>query len=223
MLIHPWDAAQDAAEWQRWLATTDRFGTLAVNNIDPGQAPLLIHTHFTLTDSELVFHLARPNPVWPHLEAAGEVRMAVIGDYAYIPSYWRAKAGGADEDGVPTSYYSAVQFVGRPSVVDDPEGKVQILRAQFGDLQPEGGHAAVAVGEDPYGRLLPGIRGVRMSIARVEAKFKYDDHNPVEHRERVIGRLRERNAGLDTRAAAHQRLRLDTIGDWKAHRKPTRE
>jgi transcriptional regulator len=41
--------------------------------------------------------LARPNPVWPHLEAAAEVRLAVIGDYAYIPTYWRAKAGGPDE------------------------------------------------------------------------------------------------------------------------------
>jgi transcriptional regulator len=26
MLIHPWDAALDSAEWQDWLATTDRFG-----------------------------------------------------------------------------------------------------------------------------------------------------------------------------------------------------
>jgi transcriptional regulator len=101
------------------------------------------------------------------LETATEVRLAVIGDNAYIPSYWRAKVGGADEDGVPTSYYSAVQFVCRPTVVDDPEGKVQILRTQFGDLQPEGGHAAVTVGDDPYGRMLPGIRGVRMTILRV--------------------------------------------------------
>ena len=30
------------------------------------------------------------------------VTQALIGDYAYIPTYWRAKAGGPDEDGVPT-------------------------------------------------------------------------------------------------------------------------
>ena len=35
------------------------------------------------------------------------MRLAVTGDYAYIPTYWRAKAGGPDEDGVPTSYYAA--------------------------------------------------------------------------------------------------------------------
>lgn len=30
MLIHPRDAALDTAEWQEWLAGTDRFGMLAV-------------------------------------------------------------------------------------------------------------------------------------------------------------------------------------------------
>jgi len=218
MLIHPWDAALASAEWREWLATTDRFGTLAVNNLDPAQAPLLLPAHFTVAGDELLMHLARPNPVWPHLEAAAEVRMSMIGDYAYIPTYWRAKAGGPDEDGVPTSYYSAVQFVCHPTVVDDPQGKADLLAAQLADMQPEGRHAEVAVDQPPYGRMLPGIRGVRLSIVRVEAKFKYDDHNPVEHRERVIERLGDRDHGFDSRAAAQQRRRLDAIGDWQTHR-----
>ena len=218
MLIHPWDAAQDATEWREWLASTDRFGVLAVNNLDPAQAPVLLPTHFTLAGDELLIHLARPNPVWPHLEAATEVRLALIGDYAYIPSYWRAKAGGPDEDGVPTSYYSSVQFVCRPTIIDDPAGKVEILKAQLGDFQPEGGHAPVAVGEDPYGRMLPGIRGVRLAVVAVEAKFKYDDANPVEHRQRVIGYLDGRDRGLDAGAAGQQRRRLEAIGNWRARR-----
>ena len=67
------------------------------------------------------------------IQGGAEVRLAVIGDYTYVPTYWWAKAGGPDEDGVPTNYYSAVQFVCRPTV---------------------------------------------------EAKFKYDDHNPVEQLEK---------------------------------------
>jgi transcriptional regulator len=218
MLTHPWDAATDAAEWQEWLASTERFGVLAVNNLDPTRAPLVLPTHFTLAGAELLVHLARPNPVWPHLEAAGEVRLAVIGDYAYIPTYWRAKAGGPDEDGVPTSYYSTVQFVCEPTIVDDPHGKAGILAAQLADFQPEGRHADVAVDAPPYGRMLPGIRGVRLTVLRVEAKFKYDDHNPVEHRERVIGNLERRGHGLDAGAATQQQRRLTAIGDWQAHR-----
>lgn len=218
MLIHPWDAALDADEWQDWLASTDRFGLLAVNNLDPDQAPIVLPTHFTLAGAELLIHLARPNPVWPHLEAAAEVLLAVIGDYAYIPTYWRAKAGSPDEDGVPTSYYTAVQFVCRPTVVDDPGGKAEILAVQLADFQPEGRHADVVVDAAPYGRMLPGIRGVRLEVLRVEAKFKYDDDNAPQHRERISGRLDERGRDFDPAAAAQQRRRLAAIGDWKTRR-----
>ena len=215
MLIHPWDAALDPDEWRAWLAGTDRFGLLAVADRDPMRAPFLVPTHFTAADGELLLHLARPNPVWPHLEAAAEVRLAVIGDYAYVPTAWRAPAGEPVEQGVPTSYYTAVQFVCRPTVVDDADEKAAILTAQLGDLQPEGGHAPVAAGAAPYGRMLAGIRGIRLAVLRVEAKFKYDDQKPVEHRERVSGRLEQRDRGLDAAAAAQQRRRLGAIGDWR--------
>lgn len=68
---------------------------------------------------------------------------------------------------------------------------------------------------EPYGRMLPGIRGIRLAIIRVEAKFKYDDANPTDHRERVAGRLEERGEGADAGAAVQQRRRLATIGDWR--------
>jgi hypothetical protein len=43
--------------------------------------------------------------------------------------------------------------------------------------------------------MLPGIRGVRLTVLRVDAKFEYDDANPVEHRQRVIGHLEQRSTG----------------------------
>ncbi len=218
MLIHPWDAALDDAEWQEWLASHERWGVLAVNNLDPAHAALVLPLHFAVAGNELLMHLARSNPVWPHLEVAQEVRFSVHGDYAYIPTYWRTKAGGADEDGVPTSYYTAIQFVCRPTIIDDAQSKVEILTAQLAAFQPEGRHATVAVDELPYGRMLASIRGVRLQVLRVEAKFKYDDANPIEHRERVIGLLEERNHGLDFGAAGQQRRRLAAIGDWRSRR-----
>jgi transcriptional regulator len=80
MFIQPWGATIDEAEWSDWLATSDRFGVLVVNNLDPAHAPLVLPTHFTLDGGELLLHLARPNAVWPHLEAAPEVRLALIGE-----------------------------------------------------------------------------------------------------------------------------------------------
>jgi transcriptional regulator len=212
----------------RWIPWSGRTGwhpptgsgLLAVNNLDPAQAPIVLPLHFTVAADELLIHLARPNPVWPHLQAATEVRLAVTGDYAYIPTYWRAKAGGPDEDGVPTSYYTALQFVCRPAIIDDPQGKAEILASQLADFQPEGRHAPVAVDASTYGRMLSGIRGVRLTVLRVDAKFKYDDANPVEHRQRVIGHLEHRGHGLDAGAASQQRRRLAAIGDWRTRRNP---
>lgn len=208
MLIHPWDAAVDDAEWREWFAGTDRFGMLVVNHTDPAQAPLVVPAHATLRDDELLLHLARPNPVWPHVEAATEVRFVVVGDYVYVPGYWRTPEDVPQEHGVPTSYYSTVQAVCRPTVVDDLDGKAEVLRHQMTDQQPEGRHAEVTPDARPYGRMLPGIRALRLAVLRVEAKFKYDDHKPPEHRERVAGRLESRDRGLDRPAAAQQRRRL---------------
>jgi transcriptional regulator len=220
VFIQPWDAAADAAEWREWLAGTDRFGTLVVNNVDPARAPLALPAHFGLAEdgAELLMHLARPNPVWPHLEAAAEVRLAVTGDYAYIPGYWRARADAPETHGVPTSYYAAVQFVCRPTVIDDPAAKAAILTAQMADLQPEGRHADIAVDDGPYARMLPGIRGIRLEVLSVEAKFKFDDQKPVELREEVSHELDRRGQGLDGGAAAQQRRRVGTVGDWQSRR-----
>lgn len=218
MLVQPWDGPLDDHEWQEWVASQEKWGVLAVNNLERAQAPLVLPLHFAHLGDELLMHLARPNPVWPHLEAAAEVRLSVHGDYAYVPTYWRARPGGPEEDGVPTSYYSAVQFVCRPTIVDDPEGKAEILAAQLADIQPEGRHATVTVGGPPYGSMLAGIRGIRLRVLRVDAKFKYDDHKPVEHRERVVGLLEQRRRGLDLAAAAQQRRRLAAIGEWRSRR-----
>jgi transcriptional regulator len=217
MLIHPWDAALDDGEWREWLGTAAPFGQLVVNNNDPSEAPMVVPTHAVVEIDTVLIHLARPNPVWPHLENAQKVAFTVIGDYAYIPSNWRAKAGGPDEDGVPTSYYATVQFTCTPTIIDDPEEKASLLRAQISRIQPEGGHAEIAVGLPPYGRMLSGIRGVRLDIVEVTAKFKYDDHNPIEHREGVSTLLDDRGLLHDRGAAQQQRRRLSAIGDWRAN------
>jgi transcriptional regulator len=208
MLIHPWDAPTTPDEWRGWLGTTAPFGQLVVNNVDRAEAPVVVPTHAVLDGNALLIHLARPNPVWPHLAAAAKVRFTVIGDYAYIPSTWRSKAGGPDEDGVPTSYYATVQFTCTPTILDDAEQKAGLLRTQMRHIQPEGGNAPIDIDLLPYGRMLPGIRGLRLAIIEVAAKFKYDDHNPVDHRERVSDRLEQRGLLHDAGAAAQQRRRL---------------
>ncbi|MFH9671772.1 FMN-binding negative transcriptional regulator [Streptomyces sp. NPDC017405] len=215
MLVHPWDAALDDTEWQAWIADGHDFGQLCVNGL-PGRPPSVVPTHFTADADELLIHLARPNPVWEAIEHDPDVTFTVIGDYAFIPGPWRAQPGTEPTDGVPTSYYAAVQFTCRAQVVDDPEAKADLLRRQLAHFQPEGDHAPVAAGLPPYGRMLSGIRGLRLTVTEVLAKFKYDDHKPVEHRAGVAGRLTARGQALDVPAARQQARRLERLGPWRS-------
>ncbi|MBA8824803.1 transcriptional regulator [Saccharopolyspora lacisalsi] len=214
MLVQPWEASLDDAEWQSWIADGHDFGQLCVNG-RPGHPPVVVPTHFTSDGDHLLVHLARPNPVWTAIEHDPHVAFTVIGDYAFIPGPWRAKAGTPLADGVPTSYYATVQFSCRASIVDGPEAKAELLRRQMAHFQPDGDHAPIAVDQPPYGRMLPGIRGLHLQVTDVVAKFKYDDQKPLEHRTAVVEALTERGQGLDVPTARQQRRRRDRIGPWK--------
>ncbi|MFJ9590190.1 FMN-binding negative transcriptional regulator [Streptomyces acidicola] len=221
MLIHPWDAPRDDAEWQGWLADHD-FGQLAVNGL-PGEPPYVQPLHFAydrgLGESsgygEVVAHLARPNPMWPALDANPEVLLSVVDDYVFIPGPWQAPPDTPPEHGTPTSFYAAVQLRCIAHTVDDPAEKAHLLNRQVGHFQPEGGSAAVAVGEAPYGRSLSGIRGLRLEVTDVRAKFKYAAHKPEEVQDRIVTGLAARGAPGDAAAREHQ---LRRRGVWAADR-----
>lgn len=219
MFIQPFDGALSESEWRHWIETGGKFGVLAVPHTEPGNAPVMVPTHFTLAGKEILLHLNRVNTALKLMESGNPVSLSVVGDYAYIPNQWRAKPGIPVEEGVPTSYYAAVNFALRPTVVNTDEGLVEILKAQMADMQPQGGYARIDSAEAPYGPMMSSIRGVRLEIIDVEAKFKYDDHKPVEFREKIIGELDQRNQGQDAGAADQQQRRLDEIGGWLDYRK----
>jgi transcriptional regulator len=203
VLIHPWDAARDDEEWRSWLRTRD-FGQIAVNGV-AGGAPVVVPTHFLYDgDAEVLLHLARPNPIWEALEANPVAVVSVHDDYAYIPTSWRSDS---PETGVPTSYYAAVQLVCLAEIVDDRDGKAEILRRQLAHHQPAGDHGEVAGDAGPYRKMLSAIRGLRLRVEEVRAKFKYDGHRPAELRERVARGLAERGLPGDAGALTQQSRR----------------
>jgi transcriptional regulator len=195
MLVHPWDAAPPA-EWRKWLAEHD-FGQL----IAAGQGrdlPVVVPTHFVFDGDRTVWlHLARPNPIWPALAENPRALLSVVSDYTYIPSAWNAT--GDPAEGVPTSYYAAVQMECDVRVVDDPAGKAALLNRQLGHFEPDGSRKPVPSEE----RLLPGIRGVELTVTAVIAKFKYGGNKTEEHRAVIAKQLDDRNAPFDRAAARH--------------------
>ncbi|MER5756470.1 FMN-binding negative transcriptional regulator [Streptomyces sp. NPDC002088] len=203
MLIHPWDAPRDDTEWQGWLAAHD-FGQLAVNGL-PGEPPHIQPLHFAYDPerAEAVTHLARPNPLWAALEANPDVVLSVVDDYVFVPGPWQAPPDGPSEHGTPTSFYAAVQLRCTAHVVDDAAHKAELLNRQLGHFQPEGGSARATVGEAPYGRLLSGIRGLRLEVTGVRAKFKYAGKKPGEVQDRIATELAARGGPGDATAREH--------------------
>ncbi|MDH6125089.1 FMN-binding negative transcriptional regulator [Kitasatospora sp. GP82] len=189
MLIRSWDRGTED-EWREWLAAGRDFGTLAANGpADSG--PVLVPTHFLLDAErgEILLHLATPNPLWAAVRADPHVTLSVTDDYAFAPGHWRG--------GVPTSFYASVQFACTAEIVEDAAGKAEILDRQLAHFQPESPGLRVTPGQAPYGPLLSGLRGLRLAVREVRAKFKYDDRKPVELQASLAERLAERAQGLD--------------------------
>ncbi|GGM44349.1 FMN-binding negative transcriptional regulator [Dactylosporangium sucinum] len=204
MLVHPWDAAATGEEWRAWLRGQD-FGQL----VAPGRGrdlPVVVPTHFTFDgDATVWLHLARPNPVWPLLEEHPRALLSVVGDYVYVPSDWNANPGTDVTRGVPTSYYAAVQLACDVRIVDDRAEQAALLGRQLGHFQPSVERDAVTAGD----RLLPGIRGIELTVTSVTAKFKFGGNKTVEHRRVLADRLAERGGPLDAAARAHLLRRID--------------
>lgn len=202
MLVHPWDAPLDDAEWRAWLSAHD-FGQLVAGGRGR-DVPVVVPTHFRYDGATTVeLHLAKPNPVWAAVTENPTVLLTVVGDYVYVPSTWGAAPGTPPELGIATSYYATVQLTCAATVVDDPEDLADLLRRQLGAFQPEGGYAPVDAADDHYARRLPQIRGLRLDVTAVRGKFKYGGNKTVEHRAVIADRLADRDGPLDGAARAH--------------------
>ncbi len=206
MLIHDWDAAIDDDEWWEFVQ-----GHLFGHLVAPGRdrdLPVVVPTQFLLVgtpkDPEILLHLARPNPIWKALAENPRVLMSVAGDWAFIPSSWKVVGDEDPAEGIPTTYYAAVQLSGLAHVVNEADGKAAILRQQLAALQPDIHRLDPA--EQPA--QLPAIRGIRIDSLEVRAKFKYGGNVDAAHRLSVADHLAGRHSSGDESVRAHLLRRL---------------
>jgi transcriptional regulator len=202
VLIHPWDTGRDEREWVDFVRGQG-FGQLIAAGRDR-EVPVVVPTQFALpTPREVLLHLARPNPIWHAIHENPTVLLSVAGDWAYVPAAWKAIGDEDPRRGVPTTYYAAVQLIGAASVVDDDPGKAAILREQLGVTEP----GSDVIDPLEHGRTLNGIRGMRIAVREVRAKFKYGGNADDAHRAYVDQRLAERDGPGDAAAREHLRTR----------------
>jgi transcriptional regulator len=206
MLVHPWDAPLDANEWREFVAAQG-FGQLIASGRDR-DVPVVVPTQYVIDGDTVVLHLARPNPIWTAIVESPAVLLSVAGDWAFVPTAWKAIG---DEDpalGIPTTYYAAAQLRCDATIIDDVEGKLDILRRQLAVIQPDIPAADPSVHE----RKLPGIRGLRLAIREVTAKFKYGGNVDVDHRVAIADRLAQRGGPGDVAARQHLLRRTEVEG-----------
>ncbi len=170
---------------------------------------MVVPTQFVLEDRTVWLHLVRANPVFAALGENSRVLLSVAGDWAFIPSAWKAIDAEDPRLGIPTTYYGAVQLTGRATVHDErkaPGSVAAILRRQLARLQPE---FPVADPAEAHSAKLRGILGISIAVDDVAAKFKYGGNVDETHRRSVIDRLRERDGPGDAAAAEHVLRRLE--------------
>jgi len=203
----PVDATLGEAEWRPFVQANP-FGHL----IAPGRGrdvPVVVPTQFVLEGETVWLHLVRANPVFAALAENPTVLMSVAGDWAFIPSAWKAIG---DEDpalGIPTTYYGAVQLRGTAQVLDErnePGSVAAVLRRQLSTFQPD---VEVADPEVAHPQKLAAILGIRIEVEQVSAKFKYGGNVDEAHRVAVVEHLGARGGPGDTAAAAHAVRRLE--------------
>jgi transcriptional regulator len=203
MFVHEWDAGTDD-EWRSFLATHG-FGELVAGGRDR-DVPVVVPTQFVLVGEEVLVHLLRSNPIWTAIAENPNVLLCVSGDWAFVPSYWKAIGGEDPALGIPTTYYASVQIRGAARVIDDPEGIAEVLGAQLSHLQPD----VDVVDPIEHGARLRAIRALRLEIIAVRSKFKYGGNVDAAHRLAVAERLQERDGPGDRAAASHLQRRLGT-------------
>ncbi len=203
MLIHRWDQSLDEREWRTFLAEHP-FGDLVATGRNRDLA-VVVPTQFVLDGDEVVIHLARPNPIWAAIDENDQVMVCVAGDWAFIPSSWKALRDEDPRLGIPTTYYASVQLVGTARMIDEVDGVAGLLRQQLAVFQP----TEDVVDPADHGVRLRAIRGLRIAVSDVRAKFKFGGNVDEEHRVAVAARLHDRNGPGDTAALMHLRRRID--------------
>jgi transcriptional regulator len=198
MYIAAVDATLGESEWRPFVESQG-FGHLIASGRNR-DVPVVVPTQFILDSDTILLHLAAPNPIFAAIAEQPRVLLSVAGDWAFIPSEWKAIGSEDPLAGIPTTYYAAAQLMGSATVDTDSAAIAAVLRKQLAVIQPG---VPIADPELAHAAKLRSIRAITIAVEEVRAKFKYGGNVDSEHRQDVISRLVARAGQNDLAAAAH--------------------
>jgi transcriptional regulator len=159
----------------------------------------MVATHLPLTLEEqgsphgtLIGHISRANLQWRESDHAHEALAIFSGPDTYITPNWYATKAETGRV-VPTWNYAAVHVYGSVSFFDDAD-RLRDIVTRLTDRHEAGSPEPWKVSDAPSNYIegqLKAIVGLELRIARVEAKFKFNQNRSPEDRAGVIRGLRE--------------------------------
>jgi transcriptional regulator len=170
---------------------------------DDSGAPMATHLALLWQDDgsehgSLIGHMARANPHWKLFARDVDSLALFWGPHAYVSPTWYTPGPK-----VPTWNYVTVHAYGRPQIIDDTAGALNVLNrlaARYEGTGPD----AWGLGRLPPGNPAEQARHIvafRVPLARVETKIKLSQNRDLEDRHRVIARL-EASDNQDSQATA---------------------
>jgi transcriptional regulator len=152
----------------------------------------------------LVGHVARANSQWQGLDGQ-QVLVVFSGPHAYVsPSYYES------ENVVPTWNYVAVHAYGTCRLVEDIHALTRILAASVATYERSMPTPwSLDTGNPYFQKLVRGVVGFRVEISRLEGKWKLNQNQPRERRERVT-RVLQGSEDQDAKEIA--RLMAERLG-----------
>ena len=158
---------------------------------DADAAPVATHLALVWQDDgsphgSLIGHMARANQHWKLFARGAESLALFWGPHAYVSPTWYTPGVK-----VPTWNYVTVHAYGRPQVVEDTKGALDVL-AKLAAVYEGSGAEAWSLDRLPPGNAQAQTKGIvafRIPLTRVETKVKLSQNRDMEDRHRVIARL----------------------------------
>ncbi len=152
-------------------------------------------------------HFARANHHWQAL-AGRETLVVFLGPHSYV-----SPTNYVEELSVPTWNYIAIHAYGKLVLVEDDGTKDALLAGLIATHEPAYGERWRAMPEGYRRAMLAGIMGFRITIERIEGKFKLSQNRAEQERMNV--RATQAAGSADARELAGWMERLGISGTAK--------
>lgn len=170
---------------------------------DEHGAPFATHLSLLWQDDgsphgSLIGHMARANAHWKLFARDAESLALFWGPHAYVSPTWYAPGVK-----VPTWNYVTVHAYGRPQIIEETEGAIDVL-GKLAVAYEGTGEESWSLRQLPPGNAEAQTRGIvafRMALSRVGTKIKLSQNRDLEDRKRVIAKLEESDS-QDAQATA---------------------